>query len=170
MLNELATATQKGDSGYHVKCLGIEDMWGNIWQWEDGIIKSASAEHSTSGEHCTILRAATHSAMNSDGTNYKQVANILFGYSYESGGHYHENGYITRMNGTTGAIFIPCRGGGTATTYYTDMHDVDEDLRTRIIYGGYWINSISAGVTYRHIADSPSLTSNHVASRLIYLS
>jgi len=26
--------------------------------------------------------------------------------------------------------FIPCRGGGTATTYYTDWHDVGEDVRT----------------------------------------
>ena len=172
MLNELATATQKGDSGYHVKCLGIEDMWGNVWQWEDGIIKSASAEHSTAGEHCTILRAATHSAMNSDGTNYKQVANILFGYSYESGGHYHENGYITRMNGTTGAIFIPCRGGGTDTTYYTDDHDVDEDRATITSCGGYWYFPSRAGITLRHMNNSVPATDFYdlVASRLIYLS
>jgi len=166
----LATATQKGNSGYHVKCLGIEDMWGNIWQWEDGIIKSASAEHSTAGEHCTILRAATHSAMNSDGTNYKQVANILFGYSYESGGHYHENGYITRMNGTTGAIFIPCRGGGTATTYYTDWFDVDEDLRTISVQGGEWPMGKQVGIIYRDIYNTPTDASDGVTSRLIYLS
>ena len=169
MLNELATATQKGDSGYHVKCLGIEDMWGNIWQWEDGIIKSASAEHSTAGEHCTILRAATHSAMNSDGTNYKQVANILFGYSYESGGHNHENGYITRMNGTTGAIFIPCRGGGTATTYYTDCMMSTKTLMT-ISSRWIWLDGIQGRYHTSKLCRYPLIYSGDVASRLIYLS
>ena len=108
--------------------------------------------------------------MNSDGTNYKQVANILFGYSYEQGGHNHENGYITRMNGTTGAIFIPCRGGGTATTYYTDWHDVDEDRTTICNYGGWWHDNTLVGATYRTLYDSPTTTLDDAASRLIYLS
>ena len=109
--------------------------------------------------------------MNSDGTNYKQVANILFGYSYESGGHYHEYGYITRMNGTTGAIFIPCRGGGTDTTYYTDWYDVDEDLTIICKCGGKWSENIGfPGITDRDLYDSPTEAWGAVASRLIYLS
>ena len=165
MLNQLATDTQKGDSGYHVKCLGIEDMWSNIWQWEDGIIKTASAEHSTAGEHCTILRAKTHSAMNSDGTNYIPVVNILFGYSYESGGEYHENGYVTRMNGTTGAIFIPCRGGGTSSTYYTDFHSINEDIMTNARSYGSWNVDAYAGSFLRHLLDDSSKDRDFIASR-----
>ena len=69
--------------------------------------------------------------------------------------------------------FIPCRGGGTATTYYTDGHEVDEDERTISIHGGSW-DWETAGIAQRHISDNPNtswiINSDVVASRLIYLS
>ena len=66
--------------------------------------------------------------------------------------------------------FIPCRGGGTATTYYADAHDVDEDSRTIPYQGGEWFAYDWAGATYRFMWSSSSDISNGVASRLIYLS
>ena len=66
--------------------------------------------------------------------------------------------------------FIPCRGGGTATTYYSDVHDVDEDNRAICTYNGWYNAGDWAGVTYRHLIDTPTLPSGVVASRLIYLS
>ena len=66
--------------------------------------------------------------------------------------------------------FIPCRGGGTATTYYSDDHNVDEDLTTIANQGGAWGYVTLAGVMQRAINDSPSTTYELVASRLIYLS
>ena len=66
---------------------------------------------------------------------------------------------------------IPCRGGGTSTTYYTDMHNVDEDVLTTVEQGGRWTNGTSAGVVSRSIEDDPvDLVAGKVASRLIYLS
>ena len=66
--------------------------------------------------------------------------------------------------------FIPCRGGGTATTYYTDDHNVDEDKLTIAAYDGQWVNTTGAGVTIRSLNDAPTYTWGGVASRLIYLS
>ena len=66
--------------------------------------------------------------------------------------------------------FIPCRGGGTDTTYYTDQHDVDEDRRTICNHGGREGNSIMVGVMNRYLYNDPTTTANGVASRLIYLS
>ena len=66
--------------------------------------------------------------------------------------------------------FIPCRGGGTATTYYTDIHDVDEDLRTAAGYGGWWGEESWTGIFRSSIDNVPTLASGAVASRLIYLS
>jgi len=66
--------------------------------------------------------------------------------------------------------FIPCRGGGTATTYYTDVHDVDEDLRTITNYGGMWFDFDQVGITHRDVDIAPTITHGGVASRLIYLS
>jgi len=68
--------------------------------------------------------------------------------------------------------FIPCRAGGTATTYYTDPHDVDEDLTAIVNCGGAWAHATAAGIT-RRCMDNPSDPSHQqgvVASRLIYLS
>jgi len=66
--------------------------------------------------------------------------------------------------------FIPCRGGGTSTTYYTDEHDVDEDLRTISAQGGEWPMGKQVGITNRHLYRSSPHTSDFAASRLIYLS
>ena len=64
--------------------------------------------------------------------------------------------------------FIPCRGGGTATTYYTDWHDVDDDAITTSFQGGMRIDTISVGIVYRFMIYN--YTPDLVASRLIYLS
>jgi len=67
--------------------------------------------------------------------------------------------------------FIPCRGGGTATTYYTDSHDVDEDSKNIINQGGAWPDAAAIGMMYRNMYDSSvNISSIFVASRLIYLS
>ena len=52
----------------------------------------------------------------------------------------------------------------TLIKYYTDGHNVDEDLTTIAHYGGEWIASSGAGVTERDMWDSPSTVSDHVAS------
>ena len=66
--------------------------------------------------------------------------------------------------------FIPCRGGGTTTTYYTDYHDVDEDMRTFTYQGCDWIPGSGAGITIRYLYSIPTEAWDGVASRLIYLS
>ena len=47
---------------------------------------------------------------------------------------------------------------------YTDKHDVDEDLRTILIQGGRWNHEGDTGITFRAIADTPTLASSNVAS------
>ena len=66
--------------------------------------------------------------------------------------------------------FIPCRGGGTATTYYTDHHVVDEDVIAISVQGGSWTYEIISGIMFRNVCDTPTTTLEIVASRLIYLS
>ena len=69
-----------------------------------------------------------------------------------------------------GGRFIPCRGGGTDTTYYTDAHNVDEDVTAIPYHGGYWPHGDIAGIALRDIACDSSDLFFTVASRLIYLS
>ena len=75
--------------------------------------------------------------------------------------------YVPKKRGR----FIPCRGGGTATTYYTDAHDVDEDRMVISGQGAIWFGiGIHVGVMCRVLNASPGDISDGVASRLIYLS
>ena len=150
--SDIKTAT----SGYHSKCLGIEDLWGNIWQWEDGIIKEAM----DSSGYITIKRAPYASLMNSDGTNYKTVGSIYIGAAV--------SGYTTRMNGLTGGIFIGVKAGGSTTTYYSDYmdHTITKSISD---VGGSWYSGADAGVFRRSLYDAPSTTRAIVASRLLYL-
>ena len=71
--------------------------------------------------------------------------------------------------------FIPCRGGGTATTYYTDTHDVNENERTVSNQSGHWNTwgiSEAAGMMCRELLyeSIEAAISDVAASRLIYLS
>ena len=49
-------------------------------------------------------------------------------------------------------------------TYYTDFHDVDEDLKTFPTQGGYWIAGNMAGIVDRPVSDTV-VASIHIASR-----
>jgi len=60
--------------------------------------------------------------------------------------------------------FIPCRGGGTATTYYTDEHVVDEDVIAISVQGGKWRYGDSSGITEREFSTSPATALDYVAS------
>ena len=48
--------------------------------------------------------------------------------------------------------------------YYTDQHNVDEDLAAISVLGGSRSAGILAGVTYRQMTDIPTSVSNIVAS------
>ena len=49
-------------------------------------------------------------------------------------------------------------------SYYTDMHIVDEDLRTISVHDGDWTCKSLAGITARNVCDTPTTTLEIVAS------
>ena len=51
--------------------------------------------------------------------------------------------------------------------YYTDGHNVDEDLRAIPIQGGRWHEEDQAGVTCRNLCDAPTSSWGHVASSTV---
>lgn len=52
---------------------------------------------------------------------------------------------------------------GLHLKYYTDLHDVDEDLKTITSQGGRWGYEGMAGITRRTINDTPTSVSDVVA-------
>lgn len=50
--------------------------------------------------------------------------------------------------------------------FYTDGHDIDEDMRTISSLNGCHMDDVFAGIFYRFLFDDPSVSSGLVASRL----
>ena len=54
--------------------------------------------------------------------------------------------------------------------YYTDWHEVDEDMRAIIACDGVWNQGTMIGIACRNLHNTPADSGYYVASRLIYLS
>ena len=53
---------------------------------------------------------------------------------------------------------------GILGRYYTDWHNVDEDLTTIPYQGGQWNYGNSGGIVYRDLLDVPTNSGDDVAS------
>lgn len=60
-------------------------------------------------------------------------------------------------------IIITCRY--VFRKYYTDNHDVDEDARTIVRHGGWYVDGNLSGFTCRLMYETPTNTSESVASK-----
>ena len=47
---------------------------------------------------------------------------------------------------------------------YTDFHDVDEDMATIVRHGGWYVDGNLSGITCRFMRETPTNTSESVAS------
>lgn len=99
------------DMGSQIKFLGLEDFYGNLTCWIDGL---DSASNTASGS--IVISASTGPYFNDSGS-YE----ILFQYGTDSGEV--TQGFISETSGNSRGGFLPTRASqltGSATTYYTD--------------------------------------------------
>ena len=140
---------------------GIENPFGHIWKWTDGIhIRVQSEEEGGK----SILYTSDHPASYQD-TNYEG---------------YEEKGYISRTQGYVkdilfgdGGDMIVKEGGASSTTYfsdsfYTSIPNSGEVLRG-VLFGGNAYNGAGSGFAGANSTNAPSNTSAYVGSRLCYI-
>ena len=135
-----------------VKFLGIEDFWGNIWSWVDGLTTDASWN--------IIL---THVPANFDdatsGTNHV---------SFETGITADVSGGYQYRFGDTDKGFATYQTGGNSATYYCDYAYLCASCVA--LFGGGWeIAAAGAGAFGLSVAYAASYRSAAVASRLMYV-
>lgn len=94
MNSELLTSDQKTDYITRCKAFGLEDLWGTMYEWLDGIF--------TRG-YDIFTSVASNSFYNTD-----RLAE-----SYISG-------YMSLPNSTSTCAFIPCECNGSNTTFFND--------------------------------------------------
>ena len=139
------------DGLHQVKCLGVEDFWGNVFEWIDGIATDSS-------NPINILTNTDNFQDNGKGAGYMTTS---------SGMSSGNGGYMKEPQGNTEAGFAFKASGGSATTYFSDY----ADLRGGSVayFGGYWSPGDSAGAFCLHVSRSASYSSPGVSARLMYL-
>lgn len=143
---------------------GIENIFGHIWKWTDGVhIKVQSEEAGGKSILYTSDNPANYQDTDCEG--------------------YEEKGYVARANGYVRDIIFGRDGdfcvsedgatGGSYTTYfsdysYTSIPESGETLRG-VLFGGYALNGSSSGFSSAYTNSAPSSTSSNLGSRLCYI-
>ena len=131
----------------HVKFAGIEDFWGNLNCWLDGIYFTGSS----------ILTA--YSGFNNSGEGYKTAG----AYTIPS----PRSGYMKAPHGTTETGFFPTEFGGSETTYFADNCALS--AKCAVIIGGYFNNGANAGA-FQFLGNTDITgSSSSIGARLMYL-
>ena len=137
MDSEIAKAqypTYLTDGAHNIKCLGIEDFWGNCWEWLDGCVTS----------NYNVMTAT--SGFNDSGKGYQSQGIACYFAA--------NNNYISSVAGTSELGFYPTAAVGSGTTYFCDGFYQGASCVAEA--GGSWYYGLGAGVF--------AFTADHAAS------
>lgn len=128
-----------------VKCLGIEDFWGNIFEWVDGIATKNYTAYTANGNY------------NDNCDGYTAVKTIESKIS----------GYMSKAQGTRRLGFAPLQTLGSASTYYCDNTYMNVSNSVWVAcFGGYWTIDASAGTFLLTVNFSTSNSITNIGARL----
>ena len=131
----------------HVKFLGIEDFYGNLLQWIDGLYCDSSYNVKT------------------DYNNFTGEDGSAFRYS-QSGFNFIMGGYINKISGTNNGGFVPLSANGSTSTYYADYADLASDCFGG--FGGTWSNGADAGAFRLRVHYAASYSASRLGCRVVY--
>lgn len=140
---------------------GIENLFGHIWKWTDGI--NIQIEPDGTGDSSSKVYVANETANYND-SNYD-------GYTMR-GLEARANGYVRELVFGEFGDIMPAEVGGGSTTYWADYHYTNipeaEALRG-VLFGGPANDGASAGFAYARSHNAPSNANAPVGSRLCFI-
>ena len=151
MNSELMSASDRTGGKKQIKCLGIEDFWGNIFQWVDGITTDSSRRLCV----CHIPGSFSDST---SGTNINVIA---------SGVSSDISNYLSKVQGSTDGGFVAKEVSGSDSTYFCDYASL---YASRVAsFGGSWSGGAYAGAFDLLVNGSTSYANSNIGSRLMYV-
>lgn len=129
--------------------LGVEDFYGNVWEWVDGIVLNA----------LTYKLTRNPSLYNDTGSDYEISAASDLSNANDNGK------YLVSVKGTNDLGFLPASTGGSSATYYCDYFWVNDSVQVAL-FGGAWADGAGAGAFYWNLANSGSYAVAFIGSRL----
>jgi hypothetical protein len=162
------------DDNYSVVWRGIENLWGNIYQFIPGY-NTTDTEHRIlnrdgTGTIADVLTAGNYEAVTSprplDGDNH---------ISGTDEGHYC-HGYVSALARDTsnilGLMFVPDALVGDSSTYLTDYcysHQSEISQTGVLRSGGHWTVAGTAGIGYRHSGSGSSYSNLVIGGRIEFI-
>ena len=139
------------DGTVHMKFLGIEDMWGNLSHWIDGVYSDNSFN---------ILTDYRNTQMTGNGQDFQ--------FSESSGLSSYQWGYIKAILGTNNTGFIK-KGTetGTRSTYFADYNIIESGMFAGYA-GGDWGSGSDAGAFRFYLNFSAHSSESTLGARLMY--
>jgi hypothetical protein len=132
-----------------VKCMGIEDLWGNIGEWIEGVFSIGIGK-----------LGLAFGSFNSSGSGYQAYSGLA---------SVNLANYGTKVLGTTELGFFEKASGGSNSTYFCDYMSFDWlNVPTSYIQNSDYGNGLAGGIFCRYRLD-PSTTSGGAGGRLMYL-
>lgn len=125
---QFANNTQRTNGWTQMKVFGIEDYWGNIWQWHDGVRTGADSQDYL-WANGNFDRLDMYENLGKTGSGSGVWIGSVFGTSKGFGVPHHESS-IT----------------GSDSTHYGDMYW--QAANCAGFYGGHWTDSSYCGVFY----------------------
>lgn len=130
-----------------MKLFGLEDFWGNVYEWIDGIVTSSTRN---------MLTATT--GFNDAGTGYTDQG---------QGATANIGNYMSKPQGTTKTGFLAKEVTGSATTYFCDSASLTASCVA--YFGGDWSTASTAGAFLLRVYYAASASYALIAARLMYL-
>jgi hypothetical protein len=132
----------------HMKLFGLEDFWGNVWEWIDGYFSDGSRNIKTATEN-----------FNDTGSNY-----TARGVAASSNVSWN---YMNNCVGDTHSGFTPTSTSGSETTYFCDYATLNASYWPR--FGGGWADASYAGAFFLGVIYTASGVSATFGARLMYV-
>ena len=142
---------------------GIENPFGHIYQWTDGINVRISPTTENGGDGLSKVFVCE------DPSKFKD--NGYDGYSHV-GNEARTEGYVKEIIGGEGGEIMPSLVGGGSTTYFCDYHYTnipDTETLRGVLFGGYAYDGASAGLAFASSHYAPSTAIARIGSRLCFL-
>ena len=142
---------------------GVENPFGHIWQWTDGINIRISPTEANGGDGLSKVFVCSDPALFKDSgyDGYRHVGNEA-----------RTDGYVKEIIGGEYGEIMPAAVGGGSTTYFCDYHYTNmptaETLRG-VLFGGSAILGASAGFAVAYSYYAPSITYTYFGSRLCFI-
>lgn len=135
---------------YRMKLFGLEDLWGNVYQFISGLYSDSNRNLFTTTDNFGVDQSAS-----------------AWEYNVSSGTTGNVSSYMTESQGTNNGGFLAKVGGGSSTTYYSDYADLSMDSFPSV--GGYWSSGNDVGVFSCYVNNYANTKTGTTGSRLMYL-